>query len=316
MSLYFGVDTSNYRTSAALFSSDTGEFKNSGRILSVPSGTIGLRQSEALFQHVLTLPEMVKGLDAGAGSKIRAIGVSTRPRREEGSYMPCFLAGQGLAQSLAHILDVPCYEFSHQEGHLAAAAFSANAMKLLESPFLAWHLSGGTTELLLVEPDKNNMIKAKCIGGTEDLAAGQLVDRAGKILDLPFPAGPYLEEISLGCQTVKPFSPKVNSFSFSLSGVENKVIDMHKNGADKALIARFTIETILRAVEKATENAVKKYRLPLLCAGGVMSNKLIQARMSEKFGAYLAAPQLSGDNAVGVSLLAALKNGENLCRII
>ena len=145
---FFGIDTSNYRTSAALFDSETMQWENSGRLLEVPEGRIGLRQSDALFQQVLHLPARIDALEAGFGKNLRAIAASTRPRAVEGSYMPCFLAGAGQARSMAHVLNVPFYEVSHQQGHLAAAALSANALDLLRQPFLAWHLSGGTTELL------------------------------------------------------------------------------------------------------------------------------------------------------------------------
>ena len=212
MSRFFGIDTSNYRTSAALFDSETMQWENSGRLLEVPEGRIGLRQSDALFQHVLHLPARIDALEAGFGKNLRAIAASTRPRAVEGSYMPCFLAGAGQARSMAHALDVPFYEVSHQQGHLAAAALSANALDLLRQPFLAWHLSGGTTELLHVKPE-GKLFSAEIVGGTDDLAAGQLIDRAGNLLHLPFPSGAQLEQLANQCEEPeKPFRPKVMDF--------------------------------------------------------------------------------------------------------
>ena len=232
MSRFFGIDTSNYRTSAALFDSETMQWKNSGRLLEVPEGRIGLRQSDALFQHVLHLPARIDALEAGFGKNLRAIAASTRPRAVEGSYMPCFLAGAGQARSMAHALDVPFYEVSHQQGHLAAAALSANALDLLRQPFLAWHLSGGTTELLHVKPE-GKLFSAEIIGGTDDLAAGQLIDRAGNLLHLPFPSGAQLEQLANQCEEPeKPFRPKVMDFHFSLSGAQNKIEQLHQKGAD------------------------------------------------------------------------------------
>ncbi len=310
MARFFGVDTSNYRTSVALFDADTGQWQNSGCLLEVPEGRIGLRQSDALFQHVAHLPERVAELDAGFGETIAAIAASTRPRAIEGSYMPCFLAGAGLARSMAHAQGVPFYEVSHQQGHLAAAALSANVLHLLDEPFLAWHLSGGTTELLHVRPN-GKLFTAKIIGGTNDLAAGQLIDRAGQLLQLPFPAGAQLETLADACtDPEKPFRPKVADSWFSLSGAQNKIERLHHAGAPDETVARYAIDIISSAVIEATRQAVTRLHLPVLCAGGVMSNRLLQQRMCDTFGAYIAQPVLSGDNAVGVAVLAARLNGE------
>ena len=308
--VYIGIDTSNYRTSAAVFDAQTGEYYNSGRLLDVKHGTLGLRQSEALFQHTLHLHEQIANLPKDI--KINAVCVSTRPRAVEGSYMPCFLAGENVARSIASVLNVPCFTASHQQGHLVAAAFSAGKLDLLNKDLLAWHLSGGTTELLFVKPDENGMPKAEQIGGTSDIAAGQLVDRAGVLLGLQFPCGAELEQISNKSEPVKPFAVKVNDSIFSLSGMQNKVEQMHKNGVSPEQIARFTIETITYAVDKATKQAKLKLDAPVLCAGGVMSNKSLQKHMSQKFNAFFASAELSGDNAVGAAILAAKQNGENL----
>lgn len=310
MSLFFGIDTSNYRTSAAVFSSETHAWHNSGRLLEVSEGRIGLRQSDALFQHVLHLPERIAELESGFGNRIRAIAASTRPRAVEGSYMPCFLAGAGQARSMAHALDVPFYAVSHQQGHLAAAALSADALELLRQPFLAWHLSGGTTELLSVHPE-GELFQAEIIGGTDDLAAGQLIDRAGRLLNLSFPSGAELETLADTCtQPEKPFRPKVTDAHFSLSGAQNKIEQLHQKGASRETVARYAIDIVAAAVIRATEQAVQKTGLPVLCAGGVMSNRLLQQRMKDTFGAKFAEPVLSGDNAVGVAVLAAMLSGE------
>lgn len=145
---FLGIDTSNYRTSAAIYNAETGEWVNRGGLLTVPEGAIGLRQSDALFQHTVRLHEKIEALPQG---EVRAIGVSTRPRAVEGSYMPCFLAGESVARSAAHLLSVPLFTVSHQQGHIAAAALSAGKLDLLDGEFLAWHLSGGTSELLHVK---------------------------------------------------------------------------------------------------------------------------------------------------------------------
>ena len=116
-----GLDTSNYTTSAAWFDGTGGD--NTGKLLEVPQGALGLRQSEALFQHVKRLPAILEDLKAaGLPRVLTAIGASTRPREVEGSYMPCFLAGEAQGKAMASVLEVPFYACSHQQGHIADAA--------------------------------------------------------------------------------------------------------------------------------------------------------------------------------------------------
>lgn len=299
---FLGVDTSNYRTSAAIFESDTLCWVNEGELLTVPAGAIGLRQSDALFQHTVRLHEKIGALPRGP---VCAVGVSTRPRAVEGSYMPCFLAGESAARSAAHLLSVPLFPCSHQQGHIAAAALSAGRLALLDAPFLAWHLSGGTTELLLVRPGEDGLPDCACIGGTTDLSAGQLVDRAGAALGLSFPSGAALDRLALDAAPEKGAKPRVTDGYFSLSGMQNQVESRVRKKEPPAQIARFTLETVANAVWEATRQARRQYPYPVLCAGGVMASETLRARFAEQENTFFAEPRLSGDNAVGVAVLAA-----------
>ena len=303
MSVSLGIDTSNYTTSVAVFDGESGE--NVGKLLEVPSGALGLRQSEALFQHVRQLPALFAKLrQEGLLEGIVAVGASTRPRAVEGSYMPCFLAGESQGRSLAHALGVPFYAVSHQQGHLAAAAFTAGRAELLEGPFLAWHLSGGTTELLLVEPEGNEL-HAQKIGGSSDISAGQLIDRTGQLLGLAFPAGKALDELSERWESGEHFSVKIHDFTFSLSGVENKVKERAAKGAGPEEIARSALATVADAVCRATDAARHRWPgLPVLCSGGVASNRLLRQVLTERCGAVFAPARYSTDNAMGVAVLA------------
>ena len=295
-----GLDTSNYTTSVAVFDGEAGE--NAGRLLDVPSGTLGLRQSDALFQHVKRLPELFSALrQRGLLSGVAAVGASTRPRAVEGSYMPCFLAGEGQGRALADVLDAPFFPVSHQQGHLAAAAWSAGRLALLDRPFLAWHLSGGTTELLLVEPEGVN-VKAEPIGGTTDISAGQLIDRTGVLLGLDFPAGKALDALYDGADAALDFRVKLDGLHFSLSGMENQVKRLLERGEMPANIARFTLDTVAGVVRRATDAARERYpELDVLCSGGVASNTRLRRIMAD---AVFAEPRYSTDNAMGVAILA------------
>ncbi len=300
--LVLGLDTSNYTTSAAVFDGTAGE--HASRLLDVRPGELGLRQSDALFQHVKRMPELLERFaEEGRLAEIEAVGASTRPRAVEGSYMPCFLAGESQGRGIAAALRVPFYPHSHQQGHLAAAAWSAGRLELLDAPFLAWHLSGGTTELLLVKPDRFT-VKAEIIGGTSDLSAGQLIDRTGVLLGLQFPAGKALD--GLYAQADACYEPRVKrkELTFSLSGMENQVKKLAEQGEKKANIARFAIDAVSNVVWRTTEEAQRRYPgLPVLCSGGVASNSKLREGLSSLCGAVFAQPQFSTDNAMGTAVL-------------
>ena len=299
-----GLDTSNYTTSCAIFDGEGGV--NRGRILDVRAGELGLRQSDALFQHVKRLPELLSALaEETSLEALGAVGASTRPRAVEGSYMPCFLAGASQGQSLARVLDVPFYAFSHQQGHLAAAAWSAGRMDLLDRPFLAWHLSGGTTELLRAEPEEGGVaVRAEILGGTTDISAGQLIDRTGVLLGLQFPAGKALDALSGEADAPLKYRVRQDGLHFSLSGMENQVKKLLADGEKPANIARFTIETVTDVILRTTRAAQEAHPgLPVLCSGGVASNRRLREALEEGCGAVFAQPQYATDNAMGTAIL-------------
>ena len=277
-----GFDTSNYTTSIAAFDGQNGE--NTSRLLPVKAGELGLRQSETQYIVVpkqLTLlterlPELSDRLFANLDpAAVSAVGVSTRPRAVEGSYMPCFLAGESQARVLAAALHVPIYEFSHQQGHIAAVLWSAGRLDLLGTGFLAWHLSGGTTELLLIRTTAEGQIDCEKLGGTTDISAGQLIDRTGQMLGLDFPAGKALDTACSGLSGGDYFRVRVNGCAFSLSGVQNQVQAFRDKGAGEAETAYFALRSVTEAVKKATKNAQSEHRLPVIFSGGVASNSLL-----------------------------------------
>lgn len=302
--MVLGFDTSNYTTSVAAF--DGAEGRNCSRLLDVRPGELGLRQSDAVFSHVKRLPELTRQLFAQLDtSPVTAVGVSSRPRAVEGSYMPCFLSGVSAAETMAAAMKIPCYHFSHQQGHIAAVLWSAGRMELMRQPFLAWHLSGGTTELLLAEPEKNN-VSVTCIGGTTDISAGQIMDRTGLLMGLNFPAGRELDQLA---QTGggKPFRIKSSELQFSLSGLENKIRQHYENGASREDTAAYAISSVCSAVFRTTEDARAQYgNLPVIFSGGVASNSILR-KVCAPLDAVFAPPQYSTDNALGIAVLTWLQ---------
>ena len=302
-----GIDTSNYTTSIALFDGTGGE--NCSKLLPVREGELGLRQSDAVFAHIKSLPELSGRLFSNyPNACIQAVGVSTRPRAVEGSYMPCFLVGYSHAKLLAEALHVPLITVSHQQGHVAAALWSANRLDLMDVPHLAWHLSGGTTELLLVEPDGKN-VSCKKIGGTTDISAGQLIDRTGQLLGLPFPSGKQLDALSREAVSQESFRVKCENSFFSFSGIQNKVVQFHERNPVPAETAAFALRCIAGAVFRGTEQAIQAHRgLPVVFSGGVASNSMLRDAM-KPLNPIFAQPQFSTDNAMGVAVLAYRMGG-------
>ena len=300
---FVGFDTSNYTTSVAYFDGNGG--MNCSKLLPVKQGELGLRQSDAVFAHIKGLPELSGRLFSHISAEsIGAVGVSTRPRAVDGSYMPCFMVGYTHAKLLSDALHVPLFEFSHQQGHVAASLWSAGHLELMDEPHLAWHLSGGTTELLLVEPEGKN-VRCTKIGGTTDISAGQLIDRTGKLLELPFPSGKHLDAISHNAKGREVFKVKCPEMEFSLSGVQNKVEVFYRNNNDSAETAAYALRCVCAAVLQASKNALKAYPgLRIVFSGGVASNSMLRREL-EPLNPIFSEPQYSTDNAMGVAVLTA-----------
>lgn len=297
-----GIDTSNYTTSIAFYNGSEGE--NYSRLLPVKQGELGLRQSDAVFAHTKSLPDLSGRLFSNLDvSKIHAIGVSTRPRAVEGSYMPCFMVGYSHAKLLSDVLNVPLVEVSHQQGHVAASLWSADRIDLMDKTHLAWHLSGGTTELLLVEPvDKN--VRCTKIGGTTDISAGQLIDRTGQLLNLPFPSGKHLDALSKQARNNEVFRVKCKDSFFSLSGVQNKVQQFHEKNLLPEETAGYALRCVANAVLKATEQALEQYPgMEVVFSGGVASNSMLR-QLAAPLKPIFSEPRYSTDNAMGVAVLA------------
>ena len=303
---FVGIDTSNYTTSAAICTKE-GEVVASLKLpLPVKAGECGLRQSDAVFAHVKNLPTLMQSLAKElTGFKPVAIGVSATPRPQEGSYMPCFLSGISAGESFAAAANVPLWRFSHQEGHIMAAAYSAGAMHLLnEEKFAAFHVSGGTTEVLIATPHQSGF-DIELFAATADINAGQAIDRIGVMLGLAFPCGKELEKLAeKNTKKIPKSRISVKNGYCNLSGLENMATKLWQESGDAALIAAFTLQFIGDTLIAMTEELDARIgALPIVYAGGVMSNRYLQSRLGERENTYFAEPQFSADNAAGISLL-------------
>ena len=304
--MYLGIDTSNYTTSCALF--DGKSVVQEKQLLSVKHGEKGLRQSDAVFQHTVNLPKLIEKLDI---SNLKAVGVSNQPRSVEGSYMSCFLVGEGAAVAASASAGVPLYKTSHQTGHILAALYSAGRLDLINERHIAFHISGGTTEALLVTPDNDKIINSEIIASSSDLKAGQAIDRAGVMLGLQFPCGKALDELSQKSETVYKYKPSMNGLNCSLSGIENKTKELVAKGEAPENIALFVLTCISQSILKMLDGITEKYgNLPVIFSGGVSSNSLLRKTILAKYNAYFAEPAFSLDNAAGCAIYAYLKDKE------
>lgn len=312
MSLYLGIDTSNYTTSVAVC--DEERIVQRKSLLPVKEGELGLRQQDAVFEHTRMLPDLVaECFGRFRKHPVLAVGASARPRDAEGSYMPCFLAGMSAARAVAASWHAPFFEFSHQAGHIAAALYSAGRFDLIGSSFICFHFSGGTSECLLVSPDPEHVFQVKLIAASLDLKAGQAIDRVGKMLGLPFPSGAALSELAqAGTQEFRA-EPAFKGNDVSFSGVENKCAAMLRNGMPAQDVARCCLAHICAAADRMTENALRDYGdLPVVYAGGVMSSSYIRERLQNKYGGLFAEPVYSSDNAAGIALLTMVRSKKRI----
>jgi len=317
---YLGIDTSNYRTSVALIDGCGNTIAEKAVLLDVPEGKRGLRQSEAFFRHSNRLPGYIDEIFAKTDPRdIRAIGVSERPRRVEGSYMPCFTAGMNAASVLGSALEIPVYGFSHQEGHAAAILESRSHTA---DTSLFFHLSGGTTEALICRPDDAGY-SMEIAGGTLDISVGQLFDRFGVAMGYPFPSGQYLddtayevlEKISFDTNKITKSGVipalKIKDGYFNLSGAETRLMAFASEHCDEPeAAAEVTAELFVsisgllinEASYLSSTHSIKK----IYMAGGVASSRTVRALLSQhnELDISFGEPALSGDNAVGIALLA------------
>ncbi len=323
---WVGFDTSNYTTSAAVTTIDEqGHLTvvaNHKLPLPVATGARGLRQSDAVFAHVKNLPAITERLRetlTEGNYRVAAVGYSATPRDAEGSYMPCFLTGEVAANAFAAGANVDVYAFSHQSGHIMAALYSSGYLmknSLSDKPFMAFHVSGGTTEAVVAHP-RSDGFDVTLIGGGADLHAGQVIDRIGVLMGLDFPCGKAMEDLAaayLADHRITDLRPCVRDGMCHLSGLENQAAKRWQETGDRGEVSAFVLTFIGKTLRLLTDQLQEKVQtayglLPVVYAGGVMSNRLIRPLLSNgaRWETYFAEPAFSADNAAGTSLLCALR---------
>lgn len=313
MKRILGIDTSNYTCSAACLDAEDMSAVSKRKLLTVKKGEKGVRQSEAVFQHTVILPKLIEDL-SGSLTGLAAVGVSDRPSSRENSYMPCFLTGIPAARAAAAAAGVPLFCTTHQTGHILAALYSSEKLDFIRNrrSFYAFHVSGGTTEMLYCNTEKGGSepFEIKKTGGTSDLNAGQAIDRCGVMLGLDFPCGAQLEKLAALCSEKITVKPSLKGTMCSLSGIENKCRRLFDGGAPHEYIAAYCLRSVEEAVYGVVKAVFSEYgELPVVFAGGVMSDRLIAQSLGSKLDCSFASPEFSCDNAVGTAVYAAIMKG-------
>lgn len=308
MPSFIGIDTSCYTTSVAAIN-ESSEVISLRTMLQVPPGMKGLRQSDAVFQHIKNLPPLFSEVFNRVKDAV-AVCASVAPRPQAESYMPVFVASHSFAQTISASLGIPLFESTHQEGHIAAALLGQTDVP---ERFLALHVSGGTTEILLVTAEKQGY-GISLLGGTLDISAGQLIDRTGVLLGCAFPCGAEMEGFCA------PFSDiaipiYVKDMDCSFSGIENRIRLLIQKGLDKSLAAYLVFSAIALTLAEMIQNAFKQTGLKsIVLSGGVIQNSIIRAILESQLGLengglqlYFSPREYAGDNAAGLAYLCRLK---------
>jgi N6-L-threonylcarbamoyladenine synthase len=317
MKLFLGMDTSCYTTSVAVMDDQACLVAQKRKLLCVSQGKRGLAQSEMVFQHTRSLPQLFhEVIQELPGRSFQSVGVSSCPRPVADSYMPAFLVGKGYAEVIALSQGIPCHGLSHQENHIYAGLWSVG--EKLANEFLALHVSGGTTELVKVERTGPSL-KLTLLAATTDISAGQLIDRMGVKLSLPFPAGPQLEKLAATSQRIFKKGDLPIAFHdgrLSFSGPETHLTQLIAKGQDAADIACRTQWIVAETLSRLIQRAMKDTGLTdVLLVGGVMSNQFLRdylvraaAKVYQHSQLFFAQKEFSSDHAVGAAYFSFLQH--------
>ena len=187
---------------------------------------------------------------------------------------------------------------------MAALYSSGAADTLIQEPFAAFHVSGGTTEVLHVTPS-DDRFAVQLVGETEDLNAGQAIDRVGVMMGLRFPCGKELEQLAVQYEGHLP-KPHicVRNGNCNLSGLQNLAQKMWEEEKDIKKVSAYVLSFLGETLKGMTAALDQRYpAIPIVYAGGVMSNRYLQSVLAKRKNTYFAEPQFSADNAAGIALL-------------
>ncbi len=250
---------------------------------------------------------------------IDLIAVTSGPGLE-----PALWVGINFAKALAYLWRTKVVPIDHMEGHILASIFDGQKLAELSFPSLALLVSGGHTELILME----NWGEYKKIGQTRDDAVGEAFDKVARLLGLPYPGGPEISRLAeIGRQNKLPTftdlpRPMLHSgdFDFSFSGLKTAVLyatrDKILTDTDKQALARDFEDAVVEVLIKKLAKAIKEFSVnSVVLGGGVSANKNLRHAVSclnaptafPYLDIYLPEPSLSTDNSIMIALVGHAK---------
>ena len=246
--------------------------------------------------------------------KIDAIAVTSGPGLE-----PALWVGINFAKALAELWQIPVVPVDHMEGHILASLFAENALRPLSFPALALLVSGGHTELILME-DWGTYQK---VGQTRDDAVGEAFDKVARLIGLPYPGGPEIGRLAAVARErnlpvfEKLPQPMLHSgdLDFSFSGlktavryaVEGKTL----SDDEKKSLARDFEDAAVGVLLSKTKAAIAKYSaVSFILGGGVSANSYLREAIlaldtpKSLYGVTVHLPEksLSTDNSIMIAL--------------
>ena len=312
--IIIGIDTSCYTTSIAAISLDKSIILNEKIMLNVKENSNGLRQSEGVFQHISNLGEISEKLNLlHSNYNIVGVCVSKKPRPIENSYMPVFTVGYNFGKFMSNSLNCQFYETTHQENHIEASLLNCNISN--KNKFLSVHMSGGTTEILLLTKDTNSLeYNIEIVGGTKDISFGQLIDRTGVRLGYNFPAGKYIDKNAMNCnrKISSGLKTSVKEGYMNLSGLENqinKIMELE----DNEYVSKLVLDSVVKNLYKSLTYISKLYNInEVVFCGGVAASEYVKINLTSKLKreniySYFTKPEYSTDNACGCAIIGVDK---------
>lgn len=327
--IILGIETSCDETGAALI--EGGEENEKVKLLfNVVASSLPLHKTTGGIIPEIAAREQVKYIIPvikacleklkNPKQEIDAIAVTVGP-----GLIGSLLVGVETARAFSYIWKKPIIPVNHLFGHIYANWIESKNKKNIAFPVIALIVSGGHTDLVLIRNHKD----IKWLGGTRDDAAGEAFDKTGRLLDLPYPGGPYIEKMAEDIKNdVYNFPrPMINSgdFDFSFSGLKTAVLrEVEKIGIEKLNenvkrnISFSMQEAIFDVLIKKTLSACKLYGAKsILLGGGVAANQKLRDRLekstnNELSGVHFHVPpiNLCTDNGAMIAAAAFFNHEE------